>query len=91
VNSHSHKPSASDSMLTSVAESIGATLGTLAAKADALQKALVKPSERKNRGIPQKSNARKSTRGRRGRRPATARTSSKRRSKARRSRSRAAR
>lgn len=36
----SHKASKDEAILTSVAESIGATLGTIAAKAGAVQKAL---------------------------------------------------
>ncbi len=38
----SHKPSKDEAILTNVAESIGSTLGTIAAKAGAVQKALTK-------------------------------------------------
>jgi hypothetical protein len=36
----SHRPAKDEAILTSVAESIGATLGTIAAKAGSVQKAL---------------------------------------------------
>lgn len=36
----SHRPARDEAILTSVAESIGATLGTIAAKAGSVQKAL---------------------------------------------------
>ena len=35
-----HRPAKDEAILTSVAESIGATLGTIAAKAESMQKAL---------------------------------------------------
>lgn len=38
----SHRPSKDEAILTSVAESIGSTLGTIAAKAGAVQKMLTK-------------------------------------------------
>jgi hypothetical protein len=38
----SHTPSKDEAILTSVAESIGSTLGTIAAKAGAVQKAFTK-------------------------------------------------
>jgi hypothetical protein len=38
----SHRPSKDEAVLTNVAESIGSTLGTIAAKAGAVQKALTK-------------------------------------------------
>jgi hypothetical protein len=38
----SHRPSKDEAILTNVAESIGSTLGTIAAKAGAVQKALTK-------------------------------------------------
>jgi hypothetical protein len=38
--SRSHKPAKTESLLVNLAESIGSTLGTLAAKADAAQKVL---------------------------------------------------
>ena len=41
TTSRSHKPTKTESLLVNLAESIGSTLGTLAAKADAAQKAIV--------------------------------------------------
>jgi hypothetical protein len=38
----SHRPSKDEAILTNVAESIGSTLGTIAAKAGAVQKASTK-------------------------------------------------
>ena len=38
----SHRPSKDEAILTSVAETIGSTLGTIAAKAGAVQKAFTK-------------------------------------------------
>ena len=57
----SHRPAKDEAILTSVAESIGATLGTIAAKAGSVQKALTdnvrsKPGTARSR----KSRARRS-------------------------------
>ena len=62
----SHRPSKDEAILTNVAESIGSTLGTIAAKADAVQKALtkkvaaVKPQARRavNRAVSKRTRAR---------------------------------
>lgn len=40
TTSRSHKPTKTESLLVNLAESIGSTLGTLAAKADAAQRAI---------------------------------------------------
>jgi hypothetical protein len=40
TTSRSHKPTKTESLLVNLAESVGSTLGTLAAKADAAQKAI---------------------------------------------------
>ena len=83
MNSHSHKSSANDSVLTSVAESIGATLGTIAAKADAAKKALVRQTNSPKKGrsaASRNSPARKrSPKKAQGARRAAARTTSRRR------------
>ena len=73
MNSHSHTPSRGEPILTSVAESIGSTLGTIAAKAGAVQKAFTKAKA--PAGKPLKRNARKSKSSRtkrRGQRTAAA-------------------
>ena len=97
MNSHSDKPSAGESILTTVAESIGATLGTIAAKAGAVQKALVRPSRNRRSKPSSNSQTRKNSRSKhagtkRGvSRRAAARPSARRRSKAQRKRPRATR
>ena len=58
----SQKPSRDEALLVSVAESVGSTLGTLAAKATAFQKALTpgaKPRKRRRSKAAAKPTARK--------------------------------
>jgi hypothetical protein len=62
----SQKPSRDEALLVSVAESVGSTLGTLAAKANAFQKALTPGRKSKRRTA--KSAAKRSPRKRK---PAT--------------------
>jgi hypothetical protein len=45
----SHKPSRDEALLMSVAESVGSTLGTLAAKANAFQKAITPGGKQRKR------------------------------------------
>jgi hypothetical protein len=60
--SRSHKPAKTESLLVNLAESIGSTLGTLAAKADAAQKVLAKSDivssiEREGKNLVRKTKA----------------------------------
>ena len=78
----SHRPSKDEAILTNVAESIGSTLGTIAAKAGAVQKALtkkvaaVKPRARRVKRV-----VGKRTSARRKRAPANRSTAASRRAK----------
>ena len=71
----SQKAGRNEPLLTSVAESIGATLGTIAAKADAVQKVFTKKLSAAKPQRAGKSRVRKAsaTRRKRGARPNSAR------------------
>jgi hypothetical protein len=67
----SHRPAKDEAILTSVAESIGATLGTIAAKAGSVQKAfadkVIATKPRVRRAVKAVVKKRTNLRGRRGR------------------------
>jgi hypothetical protein len=71
----SHRPSKDEAILTSVAESIGSTLGTIAAKAGAVQKAFTKKvaaaKPRVRRAVKKAAKGRRSRGKRAGNRRAT--------------------
>jgi len=67
----SHKPSKDEAILTTVAKSIGSTLGTIAAKAGAVEKTLTRKvagaKPRAGRAVNRAVGKRASVRGKRGR------------------------